>query len=191
MKDILKEKKMKKSLTGFSIFAIVGLFTVGSFAQPFQGRRPERTQMNRSSTRILRVLKVYQEELKITEDQLKAIEDLTYSFEERKIEARSEASKNQLELRKLMQDRESLDYAKLRAALSKASEHRHDMIIEGFMLRDEIDKILTPEQREALKSMRLERFRDRRDFRGRNTGRAGRGRLQRPPLNRQPIKRDF
>ena len=185
---------MKKTLTVFAIFAIVGLFAIDSFAQSFQGRRTGRARISRSSTQILRVLKANQEELKITADQLKAIEDLTYSFEERKIEARSEASKNQLELRKLLQDRENLDYAKLRDALSKTSEHKHDMMIEGFELRDEISKILTPEQNEALKSMRLEKFRDRkdrRDFRGRSTGRAGRGRMQRPPLNRQPIKRDF
>jgi Spy/CpxP family protein refolding chaperone len=55
-------------------------------------------------------------------------------------------------------------------------------------LRDEIDKVLTPEQKEALKSMRQERFKDRRDSRGRG---AGRVRMERPPLNRRPIKRDF
>jgi Spy/CpxP family protein refolding chaperone len=191
MKEIIKEKKMKKTLTVFAIFAIVGLSAGDSFAQSFQGRSTGRARIHRSSTQILRVLKANQEELKITEDQLKAIEDLTYSFEERKIEARSEASKYQLELQKLLQDRENLDYAKLKAALSKTSEHKHEMMIEGFKLRDEISKILTPEQNEALKSMRLERFKDRRDFRGRSTGRAGRGRMQRPPLNRQPIKRDF
>lgn len=182
---------MKKTLTLFAIFAIVGLFAVDSFAQSFQGRRTGRVHMDRSSARILRVLKAHQEELNVTEDQLKAIEDLTYSFEEKRIEARSEASKKRLELRRLMQDRENLDYEKLKEALSKASEHKHDMMIEGFKLRDEIDKILTPEQKEALKSMRLEKFKNRRDARGRGTGRAGRGRMQRPPLNRQPITRNF
>jgi Spy/CpxP family protein refolding chaperone len=182
-----KEKKMKKALTVFSIFAVVGLFVVDGFAQSFQGRRPGRTQMNRSSTRMLRVLKAQQEELNITEDQLKAIEDLTYSFEQKRIDARSEASKQRLELRKLKQDRENLDYAKLKETLSKASAHRHDMMIDGLKLRDEIGKILTPEQKEALKSMQQERFKDRREAL-RQSGR--RGRMQRPPLNRRPIKED-
>jgi Spy/CpxP family protein refolding chaperone len=84
-----------------------------------------------------------------------------------------------------------LDYAKLKEALSKTSEHRHDMLIDGLKLKDEIDKILTPEQKEALKSMQQERFKDRRDSRGRGAGRAGRGRMQRPPSNRQQIKKDF
>jgi Spy/CpxP family protein refolding chaperone len=188
MKEIVKEKKMKKTLTVFAIFAIVGLFAVDSFAQSFQGRRGSRDRMHQSPSRILRMLKANQEELMITDDQLKAIEDLTYSFEEKRIEARSEANKNQLELRKLMQDRGNLDYAKLKEALSKASEHRHDMVIDGLKLRDEIDKVLTPEQKEALKSMRQERFKDRRDARGRG---AGRGRMERLPLYRRPIKRDF
>ncbi len=71
---------MKKTLTVFAIFAIVGLFAVDSFAQSFQGRRGARARMNQSPSRILRVLKANQEDLKITDDQLKAIEDLTYSF---------------------------------------------------------------------------------------------------------------
>jgi len=182
---------MRKTLTVLAIFAIVGLFAVDSFAQSFQGRRTGRARLNRSSTRILRVLKANQEELKITDDQLKGVEDLTYSFEEKKIEARSEAGKIHLELRKLMQDRGNVDYAKLKDALSKASEHKHNMVIDGLKLKDEIDKILTPEQKEALKSMRQERFKDRRDSRGRGAGRISRGRMQRPPSNRQQIKKDF
>ena len=182
---------MRKTFTVFAISAIVGLFAVDSFAQSFQGRRTGGARMNRSSTRIIRVLKSHQEELKITEDQLKAIEDLTYSFEEKRIEARSESSKSHLELQKLMQDRGNVDYAQLKESLSKASEHKHDMVIDGLKLKDEIDKVLTPEQKEALKSMRQERIKDGRDTRGHGTGRADRGRKQRPPLNRHCIKKDF
>jgi Spy/CpxP family protein refolding chaperone len=179
---------MRKTLTVFSIFAIVGLFTADIFAQPIQGRRPGRARMNQSSSRILRVLKDNQEKLKVTEDQLKAIEDLTYSFELGKIEARSKASKQRLEIRKLMKDRENLDYEQLKMALSKASEYRHDMLIDGLKLREEVGKILTPEQKEALKTMRQERFKDRREVH-RQDERSGR--MQRPPLNRQRIKENF
>ena len=179
---------MKKTLTVFAIFAAIVLFAVDGFSQPFQGRRGNRDRMNQSPSRILRVLKANQENLKITDAQLKAIEDLTYSFEEKMIDARSKGGKQRLELRKLMQDRGNFDYAKLKEALSSASAHRQDMMIDGLKLRDEIDKVLTPEQKEALKSMRQERFKDRRDALGRG---AGRERMQRPPLNRRQIKRDF
>ena len=179
---------MKKALTVFSIFAIVGLFAGDSFGQNFQARREGRSRMYRSPARILRVLKTNQEELNVTDDQLKMIEDLAFSFKEKMIDARSQASKQRLEIQKIMQDRGNLDYTKLREALSKASEHKHNMLIEGLKLRDEIDRVLTPEQKEALKSMRQERFRDRRDA-VRKDGR--RVRTQRPPLNRQPIKDNF
>ena len=188
MKEILKEKKMKKTLTVFAIFAVIVLVSADGFSQSFQGRRGNRDRMNQSPSRILRVLKANQEDLKITDDQLKAIEDLTYSFEEKRISAKAEGSKQRLELRRLMQDRGNLDYAKLKEALSSASEHRHDMMIDGLKLKDQIDKVLTPEQKEALKSMQQERFKDRRDSRGSG---AGRGRMQRPPLNRRQIKKDF
>lgn len=176
---------MKKALTVFSIFAVVGLFSVDSFAQDFQARRMGRAYMSRSPARILRVLKANQEELKITDDQLKAIEDLAFSFKEKMIDARSLASKQRLEIQKLMQDRENLDYIKLKEALSKSSEHKHNMLIDGLKLRDEIDKILTPEQKEALKSMRQERIKDRREALRQGDRRA---RMQRPRLNRRPIR---
>ncbi len=179
---------MKKTLTVFAMFAVIVLFAVDGFAQTFQGRRGRRDRMNQSPSRILRALKANQEELKITDDQLKAIEDLAYSFEEKMIDARSEGSKQRLELRKLMQDRGNFDYAKLKEALSSASEYRHDMMIDGLKLKDEIDKVLTPEQKEALKSMRQERFKDRKEN---LRGGSGRGRMQRLPMNRRQIKEDF
>lgn len=176
---------MKKALTLFGIFAVIALFAFESFAQPFQGGRGTRDRMIQSPSRILRVLKAHQENLKITDDQLKAIEDLTYSFEEKAIDTKGETNKQRLELRKLMQDRENLDYAKIKEALSKASVHRNDMFIERLKLQDEIARVLTPEQREALKSMRLERFQERREF----TRRGGeRGQIQRPSLDRRRIK---
>jgi Spy/CpxP family protein refolding chaperone len=179
---------MKKTLTVFAIFAVIVLFAVDGFSQPFQGRRGNRDRMNQSPSRILRVLKINQEELKITDDQLKAIEDLAYSFEEKMIDARSEGSKQRLELRKLMQDRGNLDYAKLKEMLFRASENRQDMMIDGLKLKDEIVNVLTPEQSEALKSMRQERFKDRRGTLRRPSARE---RAPRPPMNRQQIKKDF
>lgn len=179
---------MRKTLTAFAIFAIIGLFACDGFAQPLRGRRGVRDRAHQSPLRILRILKANQDELKITDEQLKAIRDLTYAFEKRMIDARSEADKQRLELRKLMQDRENLDYEQLKMALSKASDHRHDMLIDGLKLKDEIGKILTPEQKEALKTIRQESYEGRRDsFR-----RGGRmDRIRRPPRDRQRIKEDF
>jgi len=60
-----------------------------------------------------------------------------------------------------MLDKENLDYEKIKEVLSKASNSRKEMFIERLKLRREIDNILTPEQREALKKMREESFRGR------------------------------
>jgi Spy/CpxP family protein refolding chaperone len=81
-----------------------------------------------------------------------------------------------------------MDYAKLKEALSSASEHRQDMIIDRLKLKDEIVNVLTPEQSEALKSMRQERFKDRRGTLRRPSARE---RTPRLPMNRQQIKKDF
>jgi Spy/CpxP family protein refolding chaperone len=63
-----------------------------------------------------------------------------------------------LELQKLMQDRDNLDYEKIRGALSTTSEARTEMFIERLKQRDEINKILTPEQRNAIKAMMKDNF---------------------------------
>jgi len=181
-KKMSKEEKMKKGMTFFVIFSVLILFIASSFAQPFRGMRRGEGLMKRSPARILFVLKAKQKELKITDSQLEKIKSLVFSFEEKMIQMRSNTSMQRLELKKLLEDRENLDYEKIRAALSKSSNFRHDIFIERLKLRNEIQNILTAEQREAMKSMREDRLRGRRVFQ--------RGdRSQRFPRLRNRIKR--
>jgi len=182
---------MKKAITLSVIFSVLILFTASSFAEPQQRvmRRGEGIT-TRSPARILAVLKAKQKELKITDSQIEKIKNLAFSFEEKMIKMRSDSSLQRLELRKLFQDRENLDYDKIKAALSKVSSGRHDMVIERMKLREEIGKTLTPEQREALKSVQKDRLEDRRALLRRGKGLFQRGdRLQRFPLLRNRIKR--
>ena len=163
---------MKKSVRILIVFSVVSLLTLGSFAQPGQMMKRGREFGNmshaaeRSPARIIMVLKAKKEELKITDEQLKKIEDLVFSFEEKMIQARNAASLQQLELRKLMQDRDNLDYEKIRAELAKESEKKHEMFIDRLKLRDEIQGILTPEQQEKLKVLQQEGPRGKRQFSG-------------------------
>jgi len=122
--------------------------------------RAKRT-FDRSQNRILGVLKMNQEELIITDEQIEQVQNLVFSFKEKKIKRASESSMNRLELQKLMQDRENLDYDKIKAILSKASAMRNEMFIEGLKLREEIGNVLTPEQREALKAKTRDGMRSR------------------------------
>lgn len=159
-----KEVKVKKGMTFSVVFSVVFLFIASSFAQSFRGMRRREGLMKQVPTRILFVLKAKQKELKITDSQLEKIENLVFSFEEKMIQMKSHSSLQRLELRKLLLDRENLDYEKIRAALSKASNSKQNIFIERLKMREEIQSMLTPEQREAMKAMRKDQLRKRRLF---------------------------
>ncbi|UCC38964.1 MAG: Spy/CpxP family protein refolding chaperone [Candidatus Aminicenantes bacterium] len=179
---------MKKIITLSVIFSFLILFAASSFAQP-QHRMMRRGKnfANRAPARILSVLKAKKKELKITDSQIEKIKSLTFSFEEKMIKMRSNCSLQRLEIKKLFQDRENLDYDKIKAALSKASSGRHDMVIERLKLREEIGKILTPEQREAIKSMQKDRLKQRAALlrKGRGLFQRGEREQQFPRLKRR------
>jgi len=176
---------MKKSLMFSVIVSVAVLFTASSFAQPFQGmRRGHRDygMMRKAPGRILMVLKAYQKELNITDDQLEKIKNLMDSSAEKMVEMENDNNLIQLELRKLLQDRENLDYAKIKVILSKASSNRNEMFILRLKNRDEIKNVLTPEQQEALKEMWTDRMKDRGPF-------PGGERFQRFRRFREPVKK--
>lgn len=176
---------MKKGLIFSVIVSVAVLFTASSFAQPFQGMRrghQGHKMMRHAPGRILMVLKANQKELNITDDQLEKIKNLMDSSAEKMVEMENSNNLTQLELKKLLQDRENLDYAKIKATLSKASSNRHDMFIQRLKARDEINNILTPEQHDALKEMGKDRMKDRGFFpRGE--------RFQRFRRFREPVKK--
>jgi len=161
---LVKESVMKKGLTVFAVTSAVLLFAASSFAQPFQRMRPGMDRMERGPARVLFALKAHQKELKITDDQLKQIESLAFAFEEKMIAMESESRSSHLGIRKLMMDRENIDFAKIKAALDKASDQRNEMLIARLKHHDEIMKVLTPEQREAVKSAIRDRIGERGDF---------------------------
>jgi Spy/CpxP family protein refolding chaperone len=142
---------MKKVLTLTLIFSFLTLSVAIVFAQPPQRMTRARRTFDRPQNRILAVLKANQNELNITDDQIEQVQNLVFSFQEKSIKMQNENSMSRLELQKLMQDREDLDYDKIKAVLSKTSAARNEMFIEGLKLREEVNNVLTPEQREALK----------------------------------------
>jgi len=152
---------MKKGLTLMVVFSFLVLSVASSFAQPQQRMPRAKRTFDRSQNRILAVLKANQEELNITDEQIEQVQNLVFSFKKKTIKRTSENSLSRLELQKLMQDRENLDYGKIKAVLSKTSAARTEMFIEGLKLREEISNVLTPEQREALKTKEREGIRSR------------------------------
>lgn len=173
---------MKKALRLSIILSAVIVFSASSFAQPLRGMKRGRGLAMRSPEKILWILKAKQKELNITDSQIEKIQNLVFSFEEKMIQMRSQNDTERLNLRKLMQDREKLDYEKIKAALSKMSSSRQDMFIQRLKLREEIQNILTPEQREAMQEAVKERLKEGKFFQ--------RGeRMQRLPRWRDWIKR--
>ncbi len=173
---------MKKALTLMVIFSFLVLSVASSFAQPQQRMTRAKRTFDRSQNRILAVLKMNQDELNITDEQIEQVQNLVFTFKEKTIKRTSENSLNRVELQKLMQDRENLDYDKIKAILSKTSAARNEMFIEGLKLREEINNVLTPEQREAFKAKTRDGIRSR--------ARNSRGRMQkRTPRLRNRIRR--
>lgn len=152
---------MKKGLTLMVIFSFLVLSVASSFAQPQQKMTRAKRTFDRSQNRILAVLKANQDELNIADEQIEQVQNLVFSFKEKTIKRTSENSLIRLELQKLMQDRENLDYDKIKAILSKTSAARNEMFIEGLKLREEINNVLTQEQREALKAKTRDGMRSR------------------------------
>jgi Spy/CpxP family protein refolding chaperone len=152
---------MKKGLTLMVIFSFLVLSVASSFAQPQQRMPRAKRTFDRSQNRIPAVLKMNQEELGITDEQIEQVQNLVFSFKEKTIKRTSENSLNRLELQKLMQDRENLDYDKIKAVLSKTSAVRNEIFIDGLKLREDINNVLTPEQREALKAKTRDGIRSR------------------------------
>ncbi len=148
-----QEVKMKKFLALALIFSFLTLSAAVVFAQPQQRMARERRTFDRSHGRILGILKANKEELGITDEQVEQARSLVFSFQEKSLEMRHESDINRLELQKLLQDRESLDYTKIKAVLSETSAIRNELYIDRLKLREEISNVLTPEQREALKDL--------------------------------------
>ncbi len=171
-----------KRLTSFLVLIIgFSLTTSGVLAQARFGDRHGPGRGGQGG--ILMILKAKQDELNITDEQLDKIKELMLTQEEKALKHKKAQAELSLELKKLMLGRENLDYGKLKQILSHQSEARNDMFIQRLKDRDEITAVLTPEQQEALKSLRSDRF-----LEGRRSMRDhGRQRIPRP--NR--LHRDF
>jgi Spy/CpxP family protein refolding chaperone len=162
---------MKKATT--AMLTLAGLLVITSFVlasaqmgqqgrgfraeTPFQGRMQQREFARHRSVGLLRVLETRQEELNISDSQIEKIRGLTLKLEEKRVEQQNMANTMRLEMRKLMSDRDNVDYDQLRALLLKDSANKVDMKIDSMQLSAEIQAVLTPEQKEALKSLTQER----------------------------------
>ena len=151
-------KRTKHLLT--AVFVIMAV-SMALAAQPFMGERMGGHRMMKPSpTKIYMMLKAKQKVFNITDKQLEQIKTKVFALEEKIIPIESKNRLHRLELKKLLMN-EKKDYGKISALLSKISNNHHSIFIEGLKTKDAIDSILTPQQRDAIKEARLNRFKDR------------------------------
>lgn len=151
-------KWIKPLITAISIMMV---FSLALAAQPFMGERMGDGPMMRPSlTKIYMMLKEKQKDFNITDNQLDQIKTKVFALEEKIIPIESKNKLHHLELKKLMMN-EKKDYEKISAVLSKISDNRRTIMIEGMKTKDDIDGILTPEQHDAIKKAMQKRFKDR------------------------------
>jgi Spy/CpxP family protein refolding chaperone len=161
IKNETRRKQMKWTKPLITAISIMMVFSMALAAQPFMGERMEHGPMMKPSlTKIYMMLKAKQKDFNITDNQLEQIKTKVFALEEKIIPIESKNKLYHLELRKLMMN-EKKDYEKISAVLSKISDNRHAIMIEGMKTKDAIDSILTPEQRSAIKEAMQKRFRDR------------------------------
>ena len=162
---------MKRTKIFTLITAALFMISAVSFAQP-QRRMPRGKRMDSRAPRgILFVLKAQQKELNITDSQLEKIEELSLAFKEKTVKIENENRLQRLELEKLIRDQKK-DYTKIKQVLSSISDARNSMTLERMKHQDEIQNVLTPEQREALKTQRGRRFTDRGSMQRRGQSRS-------------------
>ena len=151
-------KRTKQLLTAISI---VMVFSMVLAAQPFMGKRMGGHRMMKTSpTKIYMMLKAKQKDFNITDNQLEQIKNKAFALEEKIIPIQSKNRLHRLELKKLMMN-EKKDYGKIGALLSKMSDNRQTIMIERMKTKDAINSILTPQQRDAIKEAKQNRFKNR------------------------------
>lgn len=160
---------MKKGFTVLSVVLFTGVLAAGAFAQPLRGRTFQNPRFNRAPSHFLMILRHAGEELNMTEEQKDKIKAIFEEHEENMLKMRQSAQTMRLELKKLMRN-ETRDYDRIKKAMEAISANRHDMVIARMKMMDGIKNILTKEQQDKLKELRLDRFRGRRELFRRGEG---------------------
>jgi Spy/CpxP family protein refolding chaperone len=160
IKNEKRRKQMKRTKHLFTAVLAIMVFSMVLAAQPFMGKRMGgRRMMKPSPTKIYMMLKAKQKDFNITDNQLEQIKNKVFALEEKSIPIESKNKLHRLELKKLMMN-EKKDYGKISALLSKMSDNRQAIFIERLKTKDAINSILTPQQRDAIKEARQNRFKN-------------------------------
>jgi len=166
-----KEVNMKHTVKMVGIFGMTALLAIPGFAQVGSRMQGRNMRAPRMQNGMMVMLKARQSELKLTDKQLASIQGLVDAHRKAEVDMQREAALQRLEIQKLSRDRVDMDLDLYRKSLEKASALRISGQLARLRLHQDINKVLTVEQRDVLKRILSKTG----TFRGRD-GRFTRGR---------------
>jgi len=148
-----------------SIFVLLIFLSVGVFSQGFQRGNQKPMQMKRghhfmSPLRLYNMLKMQKDQFNITDDQLNKLKSLSFYFEEKKTKLTNENRTLRLKLKEELANTK-INYQNVRNIMDKMSKNRTELFIEGLKAKEEINKILTPEQLTKIRQYWMSKMRTR------------------------------
>jgi Spy/CpxP family protein refolding chaperone len=135
---------------------LVFMFAAAASAQ----RGPEHRGFARHHSAMFGI-EMLAEELKLTEQQLAQIKEQRFAREKNAIQTRSKIQLAELELRNLLQA-DNVDENQVKSKVEEIGKLKTELRLNRVQGRLAVQKILTPEQKETLKTIHKERLQNRR-----------------------------
>ncbi len=150
-----------------SVFVLLVFLSVGVFSQGFGRGNQHNPKMMRGSghqfmspLRLYNMLKFQKDTFNITDEQLNKLKSLSFYLEEKKTKLTNENRTLRLKLREELSNT-TVNYQNVRNILDKISKNRSELFIERLKAKDEITKILTPEQLTKIREYMMTKMRAR------------------------------
>ncbi|MBU4203189.1 MAG: Spy/CpxP family protein refolding chaperone [Acidobacteria bacterium] len=141
---------MRHTVKLIGIFVLTILLSTLASAQ-FRGRTPGGDRGAPHMQGGMMMLKALRAELNLTDKQVAAIQDLMDAHQKACIDMEKDAALQRLEMQKQFRNRSEMDLDLYRKSLEKASVMRINNQVARLRLRQDVEKVLTMEQREILR----------------------------------------
>ncbi len=143
------------------IFLSTGLFSQGFYGNHQKVFSKKSRARFMSPMRLYRVLSLYKDKLNVTDNQLEKIKSLGFYLEEKQVKLTNANRTLRLKLREELAN-EKVNYNAVKEIMSKISQNRTELFIERLKAKEEIKKILTPEQLSKIREYMMRRMKERR-----------------------------
>ena len=130
---------------------VMAIFLTTLASAQFRGRMPGRDMKAPHMQDGMMMLKARRAELKLTDEQVAAIQNLMDAHRKTCIDMEKDTALQRLDMQKQFRNRAEMDLDMYRKSLEKASALRINSQVARMRLRQDIEKVLTEEQREILR----------------------------------------